>query len=144
MGYLIENTIINKATINIPEVDVQIMDSATPYTLIQGNNVNTILPVACYISIGPNQTTPYTGATHIHLTTRNNYGVGDLCATYAFNASGTNSLIAGEAVYAMLCNFQASPNRYGGINSIKNLEIFFDAPVTGNGDMIVNLIYFTL
>lgn len=143
MGYLIEQTLIRKVTVTIPEADVQIMD-ATPYTLIQGNNVNTILPIACYIQIAANQTTPYTGAVHIHLSNTVSYAVGNICATYALNSSTTNSLITGNIIYSMLCNFQAIPNRFGGIAANKSLEIFFDTPVTGDGDMIVNVLYYLL
>jgi len=144
MGYIIDSSIFKKQSFVIPEADVQIMDSnQVPYSLLIGNAINFNIPVACTIRIANNQTIPYTGATHIHLTSTNNYAVGDISATYALNASINNNLTAGET-YSMLCNFQASPNRFGGIHQTKNLEIFFDNPITGNGDMIVDLIYFTL
>jgi len=143
MGYLIEQTLIKKLSVVIPEADVQVMDS-TPYTLLQGNGKNVFVPIACTIQIAANQTTPYTGFTHLHLTNTQNYGVGNITASYAINASSGNNLTTGNNLYSMLCNFQASPNRFGGINANKPLEIFFDAAVTGNGDMIVNLLYYII
>jgi hypothetical protein len=143
MGYLIEQTLIKKLTVVIPEADVQVMDS-TPYTLLPGNGINVFIPIACTIQIAANQTTPYTGFTHLHLMNTQNPGVGNITATYAINASSANSLTTGNILYSMLCNFQASPNRFGGINANKPIDIFFDLPVTGNGDMIVNLLYFII
>lgn len=143
MGYLIEQNFIKKVTKVIPESDVQIMDT-TPYTLITGNNLNFYVAIACTIQIAANQTTPYIGFNHVHLTNTQNYGVGNICATYSANATVPSNLSTGNIIYAMLCNFQSSPNRYGGINANKSVEIFFDAPVTGDGDMIVNLFYYTI
>lgn len=143
MGYLIDPNFIKKVTVVIPTADVQIMDT-TPYTIITGNNLNFYVPIACTIQISANQTTPYTGFTHLHLMNTQNPGVGNICATYSANASSSSDLITGNVLYSMLCNFQATPNRFGGINANKPVEIFFDAPVTGNGDMIVNLFYYTI
>jgi hypothetical protein len=143
MGYLLDTGFIKKLTVVIPEADVQVMDT-TPYTLISGNNINVFIPIACTIQIAANQTTPYTGPTHLHLTNTQNTSVGNISATYALNASTVPGLITGNIIYSMLCNFQATPNRYGGINANKSLEIFFDAAVTGDGDMIVNLLYYII
>ena len=48
----------------------------------------------------------------------------------------------------MLCNFQNSTtapiNRFGGVNGALGLEILFDAPVVGDGDMIVNVLYYRI
>jgi hypothetical protein len=143
MGYLIDTGLIKKLTVVIPEADVQVMDS-TPYTLLQGNGINVFVPIACTIQIAANQTTPYTGFTHLHLMNTQNPGVGNITATYSLNASASNNLTTGNILYSMLCNFQASPNRFGGINANKPIEIFFDAAVTGDGDMIVNLFYYII
>jgi hypothetical protein len=117
------------------------MDIATPFTLVSTNNLFVAAPIACFFKIEANQTTPYIGFNHIHLTNTNNYNVGELCATYAINATILSNLQAGAA-YSMLCNFQASPNRFGGSNAFKNLEIFFDTlPTAGDGDMTVILYY---
>jgi hypothetical protein len=141
MGYLIQNIDIIKTVVRIFEPDVQLMDSSLPITLVTTNNEFHAAPIACFIQITANSTTPYSGFTHLHLTNTSNYGVGDLCATYSSNATGTNDLATGSA-YGMLCNFQTSPNRFGGHNGIKNLEIFFDnLPTAGDGDMIVTLYY---
>jgi hypothetical protein len=141
MGYLIENIDIIKTTVTIPSADVQVMDVATPFTILSTNNLFVAAPVACFFKIEANQTTPYIGFNHIHLTNSNNYSVGELCATYAINASILSDLQS-NAVYSMLCNFQASPNRFGGFNTVKNIEIFFDiAPTAGDGDMTVILYY---
>jgi hypothetical protein len=141
MGYLIQNTDIIKTVVTIPEADVQVMDSSAPITLVATNNLFIAAPIACFIVMQANQTTPYIGFNHLHLTNSNNYGVGDLCATYAINASLTNNLQYPGA-YSMLCNFQSAPNRFGGVYAPKNLEIFFDiAPTAGDGDMTVILYY---
>ena len=142
MGYLIDTGLIKKLTVVIPEADVQVMDS-TPYTLLPGNGINIFVPIACTIQIAANQTTPYTGFTHVHLTNRQSTNVGNIAATYSANAVN-NNLETGNNLYSMLCSFQASPNRYGGSNANKPVEIFFDAAVTGDGDMIVNLFYYII
>lgn len=141
MGYLIQNIDIIKTTVTIPSADVQLMDLSVPFTLVSTNNLFVAAPIACFVKIEANQTTPYSGFTHLHLTNTNNYGVGDLCATYAINANTALDLQPG-LIYSMLCNFQASPNRFGGSNAFKNLEIFFDnLPTAGDGDMTVILYY---
>jgi hypothetical protein len=141
MGYLIQNIDIIKTTVTIPSADVQVMDSATPFILVSTNNLFFACPIACFVKIETNQTTPYIGFNHLHLTNTNNYSVGDLCATYAINAQIANNLATG-LFYSMLCNFQALPNRFGGALESKNLEIFFDiAPTAGDGDMTVILYY---
>jgi hypothetical protein len=142
MGYLIDTGLIKKLTVVIPEADVQVMDS-TPYTLLPGNNINIYVPIACTIQIAANQTTPYTGFIHLHLTNRQTTSVTNIAATYSANAVN-NNLETGNNLYSMLCSFQASPNRFGGSNGNKPLEIFFDNPVTGDGDMIVNLFYYII
>jgi len=141
MGYLIQNIDIIKTTVTIPSADVQVMIGGTAFTLVSTNNLFVAAPIACFVKIEANQTTPYSGFNHLHLTNTSNYSVGDLCATYAINANGALDLQPG-GIYTMLCNFQASPNRFGGYNATKNLEIFFDiAPTAGDGDMTVILYY---
>lgn len=141
MGYLIKDIDIQKVVVTIPEADVQIMDSSAPFTIVQTNASFYAIPVNCFIAVGSNQTTAYSGFTHLHLTNSNNFSVGDLCATYAANASPTNDLGLG-IIYSMLCNAQAAPTRIGGININRDLQIFFDTlPVAGDGDLIVTLYY---
>jgi hypothetical protein len=141
MAYILQNTDILKLEVIIPEATVQTMDSSNPFKLISTNNEFSAAPIACFVTIEANQTTPYSGFTHLHLANGGNYSVGELCGTYAANASGTLSLINGP-FYGLLCNFQATPNRFGGLNAIKDLEIFFDVlPVAGDGDMKVILYY---
>jgi len=141
MGYIIDNSDFIKKVITIPSADVQIMDSGTPYTLVNTNMLFIAVPVLCYVKIKNNQTVPYSGFTHLHLASGGNYGSGDLCATYAANASSNLDLQPGS-IFSFLVNFQASPNKFGGINGIKNLEIFFDIlPTAGDGDMEVTLYY---
>lgn len=142
MGYLIKDNYLIKKIIRIPQADVQIMDAVnTPYTLIQTNNLFTVVPVICFVRIDTNQTIPYTGFSHMHLTNTGNLGTGDLCATFAENASVTLDLQTG-GVYSMLINAQTSPVRIGGSLAEKDLQIFFETPITaGDGDMIVTLYY---
>lgn len=141
MGYLVNDSFIIKRTFVIPESDVLVMAAGNAYTLVTTNNSFFAIPVFCYLTAASNQTTPYNGFTHIHLTNNSNYTSGDLCATYSENASPTSE-IANGALYAMLVNFQATPNKYGGFLAFKNLQIFWDTlPATGNGDLIVNLGY---
>lgn len=143
MGYLIQNIDIFKTTVTIPSADVQVMDSNAPFTLVTSNDLFIVLPIACFIKIS-NQNTPYSGWTHLHLTNTKNYVAGELTATYAANAS-TNGDLRMFLFYSMLCNFQSSPNRFGGLNGKKNLEIFFDVlPSAGDGDMEVTVFYTTL
>jgi len=140
MGYLIESNDFIKKVITIPSADVQVMDNATPYTLVNTSMLFSAVPVFCYVKILNNQTVPYSGFNHLHLANGGNYGSGDLCATYAANA-GNGDLALG-AIYTFLVNFQASPNKFGGINFFKNLEIFFDVlPTAGDGDLEVTLYY---
>lgn len=143
MGYLIENLNIIKTVVTIPSADVQVMDSVAPITLVSTNNLFTVLPIACFVTIS-NQNIPYSGFTHLHLTSTNNYSVENITATYAANSSALGDLRM-SGIYSMLCNFQSSPNRFGGVNGKKNLEIFFDVlPTVGDGDMEVTLFYTTL
>lgn len=141
MGYLINDSFIIRRTFVIPEADVLLMDGSQPYTLIATNNNFFAIPVFCYLKAANNQTTPYDLFVHIHLTNSGNYTSGDLCATYAQNASSSGTITALE-YYAMLVNFQSAPNRFGGLINSKNLEIFWDTlPASGDGDLIVNLGY---
>jgi hypothetical protein len=141
MGYLVNDSFIIRRQIIIEELEVQFMDAGQPYTLVSTNNSFFAIPVFCYITAASNQTTPYDAFVHIHLTNTGNYGVGDLCATYSQNASA-GGVIDNIQYYAMLVNFQSAPNRFGGINGFKDLQIFWDTlPATGNGDLIVNLGY---
>lgn len=141
MGYIVNDSFIIRRTFVIPEADVLLMGSSQPYTLIATNNSYYAIPVFCYLTAASNQTTPYNGFTHIHLTNNGNYSSGDLCATYSENANPTSEISTG-ALYAMLVNFQAAPNKYGGFLAIKNLQIFWgNLPANGNGDLIVNLGY---
>ena len=141
MGYIINKNDFIKVVVTIPEADVQVMDSSTPYTLVSTNLLFAAIPVLCFVKIANNQTVPYSGFTYLHLTNTNNYSVGDINSTYAANSTGTIDLSPG-GLYTFLVNFQASPNRFGGINGTKNLEIFFDIlPTAGDGDMEVTLYY---
>jgi hypothetical protein len=123
MGYITDAQYLIKKVIRIPEADVQVMDPVnTPFTLIQTNNLFTIIPVVCFVNIDTNQTTPYSGWGHLHLT-----NTGDL-QTGGF--------------YNMLINAQTSPVRIGGTIASKDLQIFFETPISaGDGDMIVTLYY---
>jgi hypothetical protein len=141
MGYLVNDSFIIRRQIIIPEADVQQMDTSLPYTLVPTNNSFFAIPVFCYITAAANQTTPYNGFVHIHLTNTGNFTSGDLCATYSRNASATAD-ISNAQYYAMLVNFQSAPNRFGGVNDKKDLQIFWDVlPPIGDGDLIVNLGY---
>jgi hypothetical protein len=141
MGYLVNDSFIIRRQFIIPEADVQLMDVSQPYTLIVTNNNFFAIPVFCYLKAAANQTTAYGNFVHIHLTNSGNYGVGDLCATYSRNASVSGS-IDNSTYYSMLVNFQSAPNRYGGINGFKDLQIFWDnLPTVGDGDLIINLGY---
>ena len=141
MGYLVNDSFIIRRQIIIPEADVQLMDGGQPYTLIVTNNNFFAIPVFCYLKAAANQTTSYSGFVHIHLSNRGNYGVGDICATYSENAS-TSTDIGTLDYYSMLVNFQSAPNRYGGVNGFKDLQIFWNTlPSVGDGDLIVNLGY---
>jgi len=141
MGYLIKNNDFIKKVITIPSADVQVMDSSAPYTLVLTNMLFAAIPVLCFVKIANNQTVPYSGFTHLHLTNTANYSVGDINSTYSANSSGTIDLSTG-GLYTFLVNFQAIPNRFGGQNANKNLEIFFDIlPTAGDGDMEVTLYY---
>jgi hypothetical protein len=116
------------------------MDPLAAITLVDTNNLFYALPIACFIKIGANQTTPYIGFTHIHLCNLGNPIVPELSATYAETAT-TAGFQIGE-VYSMLCAFQSAPNRFGGLNGFKPLAINFDTlPTAGDGDMIVTLYY---
>jgi hypothetical protein len=141
MGYLVNDSFIIRRRFVIEQLEVQFMDAGQPYTLVSTNNSFFAIPVFCYITAGSNQTIPYDSFTHIHLTNTSNYGSGDLCATYSQNASSAG-VIDNTQYYAMLVNFQSAPNRFGGINGFKDLQIFWDVlPATGDGDLIVNLGY---
>jgi hypothetical protein len=117
------------------------MDFSQPYTLVSTNNSFYAIPVFCNLTAAANQTTPYDAFVHIHLTNRSNYAVGDICATYSQNAAAAGTIATGD-VCSMLVNFQSAPNRFGGINGFKDLQIFWDTlPAVGDGDLIVNLGY---
>ena len=141
MGYLLEGQFI-KQTIVIPESDVQIMDASNaPYTLINTNNSFYCVPLLCYIQSGANQTTPYSGFTHLHLSNTGNYSVGDQCGTLAANSIPLGEIGPGY-VFSMLIDCQASPNIFGSGNGFKPLQIFWDVPITaGDGDLIITLYY---
>jgi len=139
MGYLIGDSVIIRRRIVIPQADVQIMDLSAPYTLVTTNNSFYPIPIFCNLTAAANQTTPYDGFVHIHLTNTGNYTVGDLCATYAENATSSGDIAFGTRA-SMLMNLQVSPVRYGGTNQFKNLEIFWEnLPTAGDGDLIVDL-----
>jgi hypothetical protein len=141
MGYLVNDSFIIRRRFVIEQLEVQFMDASQPYTLVSTNNNFYVIPIFCNLTAASNQTIPYDTFVHIHLTNTGNYGVGDLCATYAQNASA-GGVIDNTQYYAMLVNFQSAPNRFGGINGFKDLQIFWDTlPATGDGDLIVNLGY---
>lgn len=142
MGYLLQDSVLIKKIIRIPEADVQNMDASNnPFPLVSTNNSFYCIPVICLIQVDTNQTTPYIGFNHLHLSNTGNTGVGDQVATFSKDATTTGSL-EGSAIHSMLINLQATPNRFGGINAIKDLVIYFDTPVSaGNGDLIVTLYY---
>jgi hypothetical protein len=141
MAYILQSIDIEKVVVTIPSAIVQTLDPSNPYVLVDTNNQFIAAPIACFINIANNQTTPYTGFIHVHLTNTGNGTVGDLCATYSANASGTSDLVP-TGLFGMVCNFQATPNRFGGILASKPLSIFFDVlPTAGDGDMIVTLYY---
>jgi hypothetical protein len=141
MGYLLNNSFIIRRRFIIPEVDVLLMDAGQAYTLVSTNNIFFAIPVFCNLTAAANQTTPYDAFVHIYLTNTGNYGVGDLCATYSQNASAAGT-IDNTQYYAMLVNFQSAPNKFGGVNGFKDLQIFWDTlPAVGDGDLIVDLAY---
>jgi hypothetical protein len=141
MGYLVNDSFIIRRRFVIEQLEVQFMDAAQPYTLVSTNNSFCAIPVFCNLKAASNQTTPYDAFVHIHLTNTANYGVGDLCATYSQNAAALG-FIANIEYYSMLVNFQSAPNRFGGINGSKDLQIFWDVlPTVGDGDLIVDLGY---
>jgi hypothetical protein len=141
MGYLVNDSFIIRRRFVIEQLEVQFMDAGQPYTLVSTNNSFFAIPVFCNLTAAANQTTPYDAFVHIHLTNRANYTVGDICATYSQNASSAGTIATGD-VYSMLVNFQSAPNRFGGINGFKDLQIFWDTlPAVGDGDLIVDLGY---
>jgi hypothetical protein len=134
---------IYRQVVTIPQADVQIMDSAQqPYTILQTNNSFYAIPIACYVYC-INQTVGYTGFTHLHLTNSAQYGIGGIIGSYAQNATTSNEINSiGGDLYSLLINFQQSPARYGSRQSFKQIDIFWDTPVTaGDGDMVVTLLY---
>lgn len=136
MGYLIEPG-IKELTVSIPEATLQAMDSTSPFTLIQNSSLY-ICPIYCYVSV-INSNTAYTGFNHLHLTNTGQYTSQYLAAT--LNENALSDGIQKFEVYGMLINIQQVA-LFGGIIRSQDLEIFFDTiPVTGNGDMIVNLGY---
>jgi hypothetical protein len=141
MGYLVNDSFIIRRRFVIEQLEVQFMDSGQPYGLVFTNLSFYAIPVFCNLRAAANQTTPYDAFVHIHLTNTANYGVGQICATYSQNASGLG-VIDNNQYYAMLVNFQSAPNRFGGINGPKDLQIFWDVlPAVGDGDLIVDLGY---
>ena len=141
MGYLVNDSFIIRRRFVIEQLEVQFMDAGQAYTLVSTNNSFFAIPVFCNLTAAANQTTPYDAFVHINLTNTANYGVGDLCATYSQNASAAG-VIDNTQYFAMLVNFQSAPNRFGGINGSKDLQIFWDVlPALGDGDLIVDLGY---
>jgi hypothetical protein len=141
MGYLVNDSFIIRRRFIIEQLEVQFMDGGQPYTLISTNNSFFAIPIFCNLTAAANQTTPYDAFVNISLTNTGNYGSGDLCATYSQNASASG-VIDNTGYYAMLVNFQSTPNKFGGVNGSKNLQIFWDTlPAVGDGDLIVDLGY---
>lgn len=141
MGYLINDSFIIRRRFVIEQLEVQFMDAGQPYTLVSTNNSFFAIPIFCNLTAAANQTTPYDAFVHIHLTNTSNYTVGDICATYSQNANGLG-VIDNLQYYSMLVNFQSLPNRFGGINGTKDLQIFWDVlPTVGDGDLIIDLGY---
>jgi hypothetical protein len=136
MGYLIEQSYINKTTTIIPEADILLMNQINAYTIVDNDQTFSILPIAIYIKY-LNSTTAYTGYTHLHARNGGVNVVGGYCATLNENSIdlGTHP----NYIMSMLINFQASPNRFGGFNAYKALILFFDSlPTAGDGDWEVN------
>ena len=113
------------------------MDSSQPYTLLNTNNNFYCLPIACYIT-EINYTVNYSGYVHLHLTNTGNYVTSALTGSLAENSTYSPAMIN----QGFLINFQTSPNRFGGTNRFKPLEIFWETlPTTGDGDLKVILYY---
>lgn len=137
MGYLLDTGFLIRTEIIIPEADVLLMDSNQPYTLINTNNNFYCLPIAIYVT-ALNNTILYSGFNHLHCTNVNSYTSGSICATLQEAASPIGSF----TYAALLVNFQASPNRFGGHNLFKPLEMFWDTlPTAGDGDLKVIVYY---
>jgi hypothetical protein len=136
MGYLIEPG-IKELTVTIPEATVQTMDLSSPFMLIQNSSLY-ICPIYCYVSL-INSTTAYSGFNHLHLTNTGQYTSTYLAAT--LNENALNGGIQKFEVYGMLINIQQVAE-FGGVIGSLDLEIFFDTiPISGDGDMIVNIGY---
>lgn len=135
---VINNLPIYREVFTIPQASVQAMDANAPYTLITTNNKFYAIPIACYVNL-LNNTTPYSGFIHLHLTNTNNYGTGKITAV--LSESATPSGISSPEIYSMLVNCQQA-GFFGGVQAFKNLEIYFDTlPTAGDGDMVVTLFY---
>jgi len=132
---------IYRKVVTIPQADVQIMDFNNPYTLINTANNFIVQPIALYLYI-INQTIPYTGFVHLHITNNGVFGIGGILGTLSENATAAGLSNATGEYYNMLINFQTSPNRFGSQGDSKPLDIAFDtAPTAGDGDMVVTLLY---
>jgi hypothetical protein len=141
MGYLVNDNFIIRRRFVIEQLELQFMDASQPYTLVSTNLSFYAIPVFCNLKAAANQTTPYDAFVHIHLSNTASYSVGNICATYSQNA-GQLGVIDNTQYYAMLVNFQSLPNRFGGINGFKDLQIYWDVlPSVGDGDLIVDLGY---
>jgi len=141
MGYLVNDSFIIRRRFVIEQLEVQFMDGGQPYTLVSTNLSFYAIPVFCNLKAAANQTTPYDAFVHIHLSNTASFGVGNICATYSQNAASLG-VIGNTEYYAMLVNFQSAPNRFGGINGFKDLQIAWDVlPTVGDGDLIVDLGY---
>jgi len=133
------NIQIYREVFTIPQAAVQAMDSNAAFTLIATNNKFYAIPIACYVNL-LNSTTPYSGFVHLHLTNTGNYGTQSITAVLSENAT-TIGIKTGPELFSMLVNCQQA-GFFGGVQSFKNLEIYFDTlPTAGDGDMVVTLFY---
>lgn len=134
------NLPIFREVFTIPQAAVQAMDATSKYKLIETNDNFYVLPIACYVYC-INQTIPYTGFVHLHLTSSGG-SVPNLCAVLTENAT-TNGIddVSNKFIYGMVMNVQ-QPGFFGSENWYRDFFIFFDTlPTAGDGDMVVTLFY---
>lgn len=121
----------------ILSADVQQLGS-TPQLLIFEPDLITI-PIFSFFYIGKNQTTPYSGFTHVHLSTSSIN-----IATFSLNASSTNTLEYNNTVnetYNFLMNLRATPVRYGGMGGRRIFLNMDTDPTLGDGDLTLFMYY---
>lgn len=121
----------------ILSADVQQLGT-TPQLLIFDPDLITI-PIFSFFYINRNQTTPYSGFTHVHLATSSIN-----IATFSLNASSTNTLeynSTANETYNFAMNLRATPVRYGGMGGRRIFLNMDSDPTLGDGDLTLFMYY---